>query len=181
MSFNTNQYYQQNDEQNSGIVQQQQPQILQQHPSQNPFTGSTTSWVQPTNIEPIIVLLANFFLPGLGHIILGQHKKGIAILILWIISYAIFTVLASFLVGIVFLPFLIIHMGIVLYDGIVLAERVKNGYPIMQGECSTSWIKLGLSCIVSPDPVFNHNNLEECPSDWVTTMKQINQQRNQQQ
>jgi hypothetical protein len=177
MSFNTNQYYQQNDFQESGF--QQQPQILQQQPSQptqiNPITGSSTSWVQPSNIEPLVVLLCNFFLPGLGHIVMGQHKKGIAILIIWMISYVIFTILASLLVGIVLVPFLVIHMGIILYDGIVLAERMKNGFPIMQGECATSWIKPGLSCIVTPDTVFNHNNLEECPSEWISTMKQINQ------
>eukprot|EP01080_Neovahlkampfia_damariscottae_P012095 gene12095-5588_t len=185
-SLLTQQVYQQQPQQQQQYTQQQvyqqqpqqQQQVYQQQFQQpvNPMNGSSSSWAQPGTTEPIIIFLCNLFFPGLGHILLGQVTKGILIIVSWIVLYTTIIVLSSFLIGLIFIPLLIVHMGIVLYDGQVLADRVKRGYPIMQEENSTSWMKM-----INFFRGFNHNNINECPQEWISKQQQTNQARQQQQ
>ena len=186
-------YPQQSENSNSSLLtqqpnfQQQQQQFYQQQPEQvyqqqsftqqpvNPMSGSSTSWARPAISEPLIVLLCNLFMPGLGHILLGQTTKGIVIMISWFILYTVIVVLASLVIGIFLIPLIVVHIGIILYDGQVLADRVKRNYPIMVNENSTSWMKL------ITFGGFNHNNIDECPQEWISVQNQINQTRHQQQ
>ena len=81
--------------------------------------------------------------------------------------------------GIILFPILLVLWGIYLVDGQLLADRLKRGLPIMQGECGTSWAKPGLSCLMS-EPVFSNQNIDECPQEWITKMQQIHYGQQQQ-
>ena len=83
-------------------------------------------------------------------------------------------------IGIILFPILLVLWGIYLVDGQLLADRLKRGLPIMQGECGTSWAKPGLSCLMS-EPVFSNQNIDECPQEWITKMQQIHYGQQQQQ
>eukprot|EP01080_Neovahlkampfia_damariscottae_P005965 gene5965-9964_t len=156
-------------------TQNVQPQFQQPMNPVNPITHQQTSWVTPTSVEPILVLLCNFFLPGLGHIVLGQYKKGIAFLITFMVIDFIIVIIASLTggIGLILYPILFVPFCIYLIDGQILADRSKRGFPLMHGECGTSWAKPGLSLIMS-DKVFCHANLDECPEEWVSRMQQMN-------
>jgi TM2 domain-containing membrane protein YozV len=143
-----------------------------QQPVINPITLQQSSWVTPACSEPLIVLLCNFIMPGLGQILLGQVKKGLFMMIFYMICNTIIIVIASFTgIGIILIPLLFIHWGVILLDGQILADRAKRGIPIMQGECATPWAKFGLSTILDQEPVFSNTKLEECPQEWISKMQ----------
>jgi TM2 domain-containing membrane protein YozV len=143
-----------------------------QQPVINPITMQQSSWVTPACSEPLIVLLCNFIMPGLGQILLGQVKKGLFMMIFYMICNTVIILIASFTgIGIILIPLLFIHWGVILLDGQILADRAKRGIPIMQGECATPWAKIGLSTFLAPDPVFSNTKLEECPQEWISKMQ----------
>ena len=78
--------------------QPQQPQQPQPQQTQQPVQQPTNDWQQPgasgqlqkvrhkLENEDIIAMVASFFLPGLGQILLGQTKKGALILAAMILT-----------------------------------------------------------------------------------------------
>eukprot|EP01080_Neovahlkampfia_damariscottae_P003558 gene3558-6293_t len=139
----------------------------------NPMSKQS-NWVKPIAVEPVLVFICNIFAPGLGHILLGQHKKGIMLLTIYGIMSIIIWPLTCFLVGIPLLIIPLVHIILILYDGQILADRAKRGIPIMEGECGTSLIKPFLSLVCNP--VFNNSDLEDCPRDWMKKMQNIEHQ-----
>ena len=64
------------------------PQVnpVQQFPSSEQ-TDFNDQWVEaPIQVEPAVSLLLNLFLPGLGHVIIGQVEKGLFYLISSVIA-----------------------------------------------------------------------------------------------
>jgi hypothetical protein len=133
-------------------------------------------WVSPYITNPWIILLANLVQPGFGHILMGQTKKGFGILLLSIIGDSILFFLCFLWIGFLILPFVyIFEYWVILYDGWVLSKRLHEGIPVMEGECSTKWVKPGLSYFV--DPVFNHSVVDECPVEWINKIDEVKLQK----
>eukprot|EP01080_Neovahlkampfia_damariscottae_P000695 gene695-8947_t len=167
--FQDEQEYTQQNTTSQNVQYTQQPSLV------NPITHQDTSWVIPASNEPVLAVLANLFIPGLGHVLIGQYKKGIMIWVLFGIINSIIAILACFLIGIPLLIVPLIQFIVILYDCGVLADRLKRGIPVMEGECATSLIKPGLSLVCKP--VFNNTNLDECPQEWVSKMQSIQYQQ----
>jgi hypothetical protein len=138
----------------------------------NPITQQTSSWVTPMTTEPIIILLCNILIPGLGHVLLGQYKKAIVIWVLWQFVNTFVWLSVIFIFGIPLLLIPLFQFFVILYDGYALAQRANKGIPIMEGECATFWAKLGVSRVC--DQVFTNSNLEECPLEWTNKMQSGN-------
>jgi hypothetical protein len=143
----------------------------------NPITLQHSSWVTPICSEPLLTLVLNFVIPGLGHVVLGQIKKGIFMMVLFFISefFMILIITLTGGIGLILLPLLFIHWCIILMDGQLLASRLKNNVPIMHGECGTVLVKPGLSWVLSPEPVFSNSRFEELPSEWILKMQSLQQ------
>jgi hypothetical protein len=142
----------------------------------NPITFQNSSWVTPICSEPLLTLVLNFVFPGLGQVILGQTKKGIFMMVVFFISefFMILIITLTGGIGIILLPLLFIHWCIILLDGQLLASRVKNNVPIMQGECGTVLAKPGLKYILSSsEPVFSNSRFEELPAEWIVKMQSL--------
>ena len=126
-------------------------------------------WIEPTYLHPILTTFINFLLPGLGHIFMGQTKKGKALIIIYISLFSLTFILSLFLFGILFLPFLFFYFLNILYDGFILSKRIRSNYLVMEGECTTSLIKFGLSIFLNKNTlIFNHNKKNECPKLWCS-------------
>jgi TM2 domain-containing membrane protein YozV len=125
-----------------------------------------------------VLALVNLFAPGLGTILLGQTKKGIALLLGHIILAILTAVLSYFLIGLLLWPIVILFYVFVVMDGLKVAERLKQGYPVMQGECYylvSTWF---VSFFVTP--VFVASNPAKCPQVWKDKMAQYTQLNNNQ-
>lgn len=70
--------------------------------------------------DPILVLVLNLLLGGVGYLILGQQQKGIAALIGWFLGF--------FLCGI---PSGIIAL-VAAIDGFIQAQQLQQGHPVGQ-------------------------------------------------
>eukprot|EP01080_Neovahlkampfia_damariscottae_P009450 gene9450-1656_t len=133
-------------------------------------------WVKPLLKEPIVVTLLNILQPGLGHIALGQWKKGFGIAAFSLVANTIAITLCAFLVGFLIIPFVMLFDSpIVLYDGWTMASRSKKGYPILEGECATKYIKMPSSLFCSP--VFLNTNEDECPKEWLEKINEFEQSK----
>jgi TM2 domain-containing membrane protein YozV len=137
----------------------------------NPITQQTSSWVTPVASEPIVILLCNILIPGLGHVLLGQYKKGIVIWVLWQIINTFVWLSVMLIIGLPLLLIPLIQIFIILYDGYALAQRANKGIPLMEGECATSWATLGVSRVC--DQVFTNSNLDQCPLEWTNKMQSL--------
>ena len=132
------------------------------------------NWVKTWIKEPIVVTILNIILPGLGHMALGQFKKGLGIAAFSLVANTIAFSLCIFLVGFLMIPFVMIFDSpIVLYDGWTMASRAKKGYPILEGECATKYIKMPSSLFASP--VFLNTNEDECPKEWLDKINEFEQ------
>jgi len=128
------------------------------------------SWVTATPyMDPIICCLINMFLPGIGHVLLGQKSKGLGIFANRILLgiAAIFIPFIGQLISI----FILVLFFFTLVDGIQIGERLERGVPVMKGECSNGFISMMLSCWVSP--VFDNNEPASAPMEWRMKMKEI--------
>ncbi len=75
-------------------------------------------------MDPAIVLLLDFFIPGLGHI-MNKLPGGIILLVVFLLSYLL---LFIYLIG--WIAFVIVQIGIhifAMYDGYVKSVAKKNG------------------------------------------------------
>jgi len=90
----------------------------------------------PENPSVLIVLLASFFVPGLGHILLGQREKGL----IYLLSFYGLTVASLFLsvivVGLLLLPLTLVHWSIVFLDAYFMADKLGKGQKISDLECA---------------------------------------------
>ncbi|KAG2381359.1 hypothetical protein C9374_006348 [Naegleria lovaniensis] len=182
--------------------QQQQPTRLpplpqvsqpQQHavPNQNNYAYPTTtpthsgsgqipitqeSYVNVQGVEPILVLLCSFLMPGLGHLIIGMQSKGAVYFIVNFIMGIIIAATSWIFVGLAFIPFVFVYFILIMIDSYVLADRLKKGYPVLKGECYfrvTSW---GVSLLEKKSPVFVHGVDE--PLEWQQKCEQVRRQLN---
>lgn len=150
-----------------------QPEIQQSQP-----IGSQTSWCQPLlpgqGIEknPVVILLvALFLIPGGGHFLLGQTKKGLFYIIFLIIANFILAILIQLIIGLCLLPVLLIYVIMIAMDAYHLSVRLQKGAPgIMQGECTNSWALFGINSFVAPDPCFLNTDPSNCPQEWQQAM-----------
>eukprot|EP01080_Neovahlkampfia_damariscottae_P001880 gene1880-1021_t len=69
-------------------------------------------WIEPTYLHPILTTLFNCFIPGLGHIFMGQIQKGTGLIV--------------------------IYISHILKDGYILSTRARSGLLVMEGECTSS-------------------------------------------
>eukprot|EP00689_Sawyeria_marylandensis_P001699 EC822240.1.p1 GENE.EC822240.1~~EC822240.1.p1 ORF type:complete len:175 (+),score=58.82 EC822240.1:45-569(+) len=137
--------------------QPQQPVISKTTPTQsyqqnNLVLPDRNDWIFPSNdsFDPLIPTILTLILPGVGHILIGQIKKGIFYFIFWYIL----SIIIGFIVG--FTLFLLCPLFIVLYGYLIfilvdvfqLATKLKSGQPIHQGECSNIIAKLFVNLIV---------------------------------
>ena len=157
------------------------PHYVQQNPSDVPClqTHSTPCsrrprWVQPSSSlfkDPAAVLVLNIMVTGLGHMFMGQERKGIAYFITNIIAWILMTMS---MVGILILPLFLYWHWMILLDGYTLAQRLRMGFPILKGECTNRWAKFGIGWMMGKNTIlFNHNNIDECPQEWLDTMHQL--------
>lgn len=101
---------------------------------------------RPSQHSAMVILILSLLMPGLGHIMLGQQKKGVIILIQSMIFMFVVVVLCYVFVGIFLVPFWLVYFMFVLLDGVKLAERQERGLTLMEGECYYKMVKLGLTC-----------------------------------
>lgn len=147
-------------------------------PSSSP---SDPDWIYPVPgmMEVSILALMNLFMPGLGTILLGQTKKGVTYVIEHMLLGFLAILLSYVLIGVLLYPILIVMYIFVLLDGLKIAERLKQGYPVMQGECYYSISTWFVSFFVTP--VFVASNPAKCPQVWKDKMAQYTHQNNTQQ
>jgi hypothetical protein len=82
--------------------------------------------------------------------------------------------LSIFLIGIYCIPCLLAWIVFVVVDGYKIAERLKSGIPVMQGECSNKWAAVGLSTFsLIHGPVFDNTDPSTCPHEWTQNMKKF--------
>jgi TM2 domain-containing membrane protein YozV len=81
--------------------------------------------------EPAVMLIASFFIPGLGTILNGEGGKGAAILIGWLVSWILFWLLAVIIIGFLFLPVSLALWIWGMVDAYTGAKNfnIRNGYP----------------------------------------------------
>jgi len=70
--------------------------------------------------EPILILVLNILLGGVGYIVMGQMQKGIAALVGWLLGFV--------LCGI---PSVIIAL-VAAIDGFLQAQQLQQGHPVGQ-------------------------------------------------
>ena len=78
--------------------------------------------LEKKNIPPFVIAILNLFLGSVGYFIIGQTKKGISVLILWLIGLISFG-----------LPALIITVMAII-DGLNVATAVENGNDVGEHE-----------------------------------------------
>merc|ERR1712151_834923 len=132
-----------------------------------PTSTNDDQWVEsaPLMTEPAIVALLNFFMPGLGHLLIGQVEKGMFYIIETFIETFIISILSVVLIGLYLIPFALIFQVFVMIDGYKIAERMKRGYPVMKGECSNRIASLGLKLFIK-GPVFVNSDPKSAPVEW---------------
>mmetsp|Transcript_9471 Transcript_9471/g.14007 ORF Transcript_9471/g.14007 Transcript_9471/m.14007 type:complete len:135 (-) Transcript_9471:27-431(-) len=114
---------------------------------------------QQSQQSPIVILLLTLLFPGLGHILMGQQKKGIMLLVYSIIFCTVVVILCYVLVGLFLLPFYFIYYMFIILDAVKLAERQEKGMTIMQGESYYKIAGIGMG------PFFQHAFVTGSPKD----------------
>jgi TM2 domain-containing membrane protein YozV len=81
--------------------------------------------------DPAVMLIASFFVPGLGTLLNGEGGKGAAILIGWFFSWMFFWLLSWILIGFFFIPVAMVLWIWGMVDAFVGAKNfnIRNGYP----------------------------------------------------
>ena len=134
------------------------------------------SYVNVQGVEPILILICSFLMPGLGHLVMGQQSKGAIYFGVNFVIGIIIAATAWIFVGLAFIPFALIYVMLIMIDSYVLADRLKKGYPVLKGECYfriTSW---GVSLLEKKSPVFVHGVDE--PLEWQQKCEQVRRQLN---
>lgn len=80
------------------------------------------------------------------------------------------TVLSVCLVGICLIPLLYAHMVIIMLDAFYMAERLKKGFPIMQGECGLGAACFMLDKMVTPTFVTGSSFV---PPEYLARMSRV--------
>ncbi len=78
-----------------------------------------------------LAVIASFFLPGLGSIINGQGGKGAVILVSYLVLQFLFWLTIWFLLGLIFLPFILGLWVWGMYDGYEGARRWNASHGIL--------------------------------------------------
>ncbi|KAL9641975.1 hypothetical protein ABK040_004032 [Willaertia magna] len=179
----------QNQYAHSQSLPQQQPMIMMNYP--NMFSSSSMnnnnnnastepivtqeSYVPPTSIDSIAVLLANFLIPGLGHALIGQFSKAITYFMVNTVLAILIGVLSIILIGFALIPFQIVYFVYILVDGYKCSERLKKGYPVMKGECYSRVSALFVNYLERQSPVFVVGEGNE-PIDWKQKCQVVDRQ-----
>lgn len=157
---------------------QPQPQAPYPPPTgTNYSSNSPNPWVQGKNMDPALVVVLNLLCLGLGHILMGQERKGGSIIIATFgVSFAVMipvmliAVLAAGPFGIfavyAVIPLVWIWAIAVHIDGYKIAKRIKEGYPVQQGESINGFVSIGTGFLLGGRPRFHHNS-EQKPREWV--------------
>jgi TM2 domain-containing membrane protein YozV len=139
-------------------------------------TSGNEIWVEPTSsqLDPIIaVILSLLVLPGLGHILIGQTQKGISYVIHFVIAWFIIVFLSVFFIGIYFLPCLFVWEILILIDAYKIGVKLKEGSPVMQGECANKFAAIGLGSYgLVQGPIFDNSDPTNVPAEWLARQKQ---------
>ena len=100
----------------------------------------------------ILVALISFLICGVGHMIIGQVKKGVIILIINLIQVVLISafasILAYFTFGIGYILILLVYVFYLLaiYDSYMVAQRQEQGWVIHKGECYSRFVSFLLFC-----------------------------------
>lgn len=145
------------------------PTIPQQSASRSSMFPSTHgAWIEPNGkqntVHPALVTIVNFFLPGVGHLMIGQYNKALYYILAYFGLALVVGLLACIMIGFVFLPLVIVFWIVIMHDGYVMADRLYNGYPIMAGECATGIATIGVGAF-EKTPVFTTNS-SNVPDEW---------------
>lgn len=143
-------------------------------------TQSENPWVDPKDVsvnEPVLVLLLNFLIPGLGTALMGQVKKGlIHVLLAFLVPFVLMIFAFIPIIGGIIFSFgsMIWVIGwrvITMHDGYVIATRIQRNIPVMKGECGNRFAMLLLSQFMAPLPVFVTG--ENAPNEWTQAMQRV--------
>lgn len=95
----------------------------------------------------ILLTIVNFFLPGTGHYLIGQTKKGKAMILISVLvrSLAIIPIVSFF-----WIPFMLYHMKQGLDDLREILKRLQNGEKVQHGECTNETVCYGISSFIVP-------------------------------
>ncbi|EFC41169.1 predicted protein [Naegleria gruberi] len=117
-----------------------------------PLAYNTSDQLPPNSTaEPILILLLNFLFAGLGHLVLGQSGKGITYIVINFLLFFLIVLLSFVFIGICILPLQIVWWVMVMVDGYVIAQRLKEGKAVRKGECAFSITKFGVSLFESSE------------------------------
>jgi len=147
------------------------PQSDQTQPTQNVDTHPThdpnEAYVSPlsSGLDPTLVLVCSFIMPGLGHLVIGQQSKAA----LYFVTHFLMSILTAalmflFFTGVLIIPIQLIYLIMVMIDSYYVAERLKKGYAVMKGECWSRFTAAGVSLIEKKSPVFVYGVNE--PLEW---------------
>eukprot|EP00761_Pharyngomonas_kirbyi_P011301 gb/GECH01011326.1/.p1 GENE.gb/GECH01011326.1/~~gb/GECH01011326.1/.p1 ORF type:complete len:312 (+),score=110.17 gb/GECH01011326.1/:1-936(+) len=154
------------------------------YPELSDMNGTGTNsypWIHPKPAYPLLVAICSFILPGVGHMLLGQHRKGLWLFVL----SSLFSILMAIMSRGVFLALFhcfifIIYSIILAIDAFRTAKRIRQGYPLYHGECDNVFVTALLkefSWMGKDTPVFNRRVAAECPSEWKSVIHYFDSQR----
>jgi TM2 domain-containing membrane protein YozV len=149
--------------------QQHQPQPIVSHQQ------FSDQWIEPVNPPNAIiaVLLSIFTFAGIGHMYLGQFKKGVSYLVTVITFWFVIILLTLlFGVGLLFIWVIYVWAIFIIIDSYQMAKRLQNRIPIMQGECHNIVSKFGVGLFVT-GPTFVTGK-SDAPIEWKQRMQQYN-------
>jgi hypothetical protein len=131
-------------------------------------------WIQGYKgyMHPVVVTIINFFLPGLGDLLIKQTEKGIALFVGFYITLVLLIALCFIIIGFFLLPFMVFLWIIIMVDGWECASKLKKGFPIMKGEC-TNIVTAWYANKFKSGPVFVTSKPETWPPEYAaafTTM-----------
>jgi TM2 domain-containing membrane protein YozV len=146
-----------------------QPYVAPVHSTITVQNSLDDQWLDPKthDIHPILSLIVNFFLPGIGHVIFGQVNKGVSLFLAYMLMSFAISFLIFFFIGICLIPVLLVFWVLVMVDGWQMNSRLHRGIPIMKGECSDKFVAK-CSGLLPGDYVFVNKHPDQLPSDYST-------------
>lgn len=158
------------------VTQQQNPTAATTAPVRTLYQAPIEQgqWIQGYKgyMHPIIVTIINFFLPGIGHLVIKQTEKGIALFAGFYITLIVLIALCFIIIGFFLLPFMLFLWVIIMVDGWGCASKLKRGLPIMRGEC-TNIVTAWYADKFKSGPVFVTSKPETWPPEYAATVAAI--------
>jgi len=156
---------------NEAIPQHQMP--TQQAYQQQHFVTDQGYWIQGYKgyMHPLLVTLVNFFLPGLGHVLIKQTGKGISLFVGFYVTLVIVIAFCFIILGFFAIPFFVILWILIMVDGWQCASKLRQGFPLMKGECTNRVIGF-YAKLIKDGPVFVTSKPETWPEEYRARVSQ---------